>query len=52
VDDVLSEAVGRYIKDQQWTALKRYGRAKSSELGLTGADVPRLIAESRAERSR
>jgi hypothetical protein len=52
VDEVLSEAVGRYIKDQQWAALKRYGRAKSSELRLTEADVPRLIAESRAERGR
>ena len=52
VDEVLSEAVGRYIKDQQWSALKRYGRAKSREMGLTEADVPRLIAESRAERGR
>jgi predicted transcriptional regulator len=52
VDEVLSEAVGRYIKDQQWAALRRYGRAKSGELGLTEADVPRLIAESRAERGR
>jgi hypothetical protein len=52
VGEVLSEAVGRYIKDQQWAALKRYGRAKSKEMGLKEEDVPRLIAESRAERGR
>jgi predicted transcriptional regulator len=52
VDEVLSEAVGRYIKDQQWAALKRYGRSKSREMGLTQEDVPRIIAESRAERGR
>jgi hypothetical protein len=52
VDEVLGEAVDKYIKDKQWAALKSYGRAKSRELGLTEADVPRLIAESRQERSR
>jgi predicted transcriptional regulator len=49
VEEVLSEAVDRYIKDQQWAALKQYGNAKSSELGLRESDVPRLIAESRQE---
>jgi hypothetical protein len=52
VPEVVSEAVDRYIKDKQWSALKQYGRAKSRELGLTEADVPRLIAESRQERAR
>ena len=52
VDEVVGEAVDRYIKEKQWEALKRYGRAKSSELGLSEADVPRLIAESRQERAR
>ena len=52
VDEVVGEAVDRYIKEKQWEALKRYGRAKSHELGLTEADVPRLIAESRQERAR
>jgi hypothetical protein len=49
VEEVLSEAVDRYINDQQWAAIKRYGKAKSSELGLRESDVPRLIAESRQE---
>jgi hypothetical protein len=52
VDEVLGEAVDRYIKDKQWSALKVYGRAKSRELGLTAGDVPRLIAESRQEHGR
>jgi predicted transcriptional regulator len=52
VPEVVSEAVDRYIKDKQWSALKQYGRAKSRELGLTEADVPRLIAESRTEHAR
>jgi hypothetical protein len=52
VDEVLSEAVDRYIRDKQWEAVKRYGVAKSRERGLTEGDVPRLIAESRAERGR
>jgi 4-alpha-glucanotransferase len=52
VDEVLSEAVDRYIRHKQWEAVKRYGVAKSRELGLTEGDVARLIAESRAERRR
>jgi predicted transcriptional regulator len=52
VDEVLSEAVDRYIRDKQWEAVKRYGVAKSRERGLTEGDVPGLIAESRAERGR
>ena len=52
MDEVLGEAVDKYIKDKQWAALKQYGRAKSREMGLTEADVPRLIAESRSERGR
>jgi hypothetical protein len=51
-DEVLSEAVDRYIKEKQSEAVKRYGKTKSRELGLTESDVLRLIAESRRERSR
>jgi hypothetical protein len=50
VPDVVIEAIDRYIRDEQWESLKRYGIAKSRELGLTEADVRRLIAESRRER--
>lgn len=52
VRDVVSEAVDRYIREKQWDALKRFGQSRSRELGLTEADVPRLISESRQERAR
>ncbi len=52
INDVLADAVDRYIKEKQWDSLKRYGRAKSRELGLTEDDVPQLIAESRQDRVR
>ncbi|MGA2538223.1 MAG: hypothetical protein ABSF53_19595 [Terracidiphilus sp.] len=49
VGEVLAEAVDRYVKDQKWQSLKAYGRDKARTLGLTEADVPRLIEESRRE---
>ncbi|MFZ0629815.1 MAG: ribbon-helix-helix protein, CopG family [Acidobacteriaceae bacterium] len=52
VSEVLAEAVDRYIKEQQWDALKSYGRAQAAERGLTEADVPRLISDFRKESSR
>ena len=52
VNEVVVEAVDLYIKDKQWAALKRYGRAKSRELGLVEGDVPRLIAEVRQQHGR
>jgi hypothetical protein len=47
--EVLAEAVDRYVKDQKWQSLKAYGRDKAQSRGLTEADVPRLIEESRRE---
>jgi predicted transcriptional regulator len=52
VAEVLAEAVDRYVKDRQWTALKVYGRAKAKERGIKEEDVPRLISEYRSERTR
>jgi len=52
VNDVLAEAVDRYIKDKQWAGLKHYGREKAREHGIREADVDRLIAESRNSMSR
>jgi hypothetical protein len=50
VNEVLAEAVDRYIKDEQWQNLKSYGRQRARERGIKAGDVPRLIAESRRER--
>jgi predicted transcriptional regulator len=49
VNEVLADAVERYIKDKQWQSLKSYGRQKARERGIKEGDVPRLIAESRRE---
>ena len=52
VNEVLAEAVDRYIKDKQWQSLKSYGRQRACEQGIKAGDVPRLIGESRRERER
>jgi hypothetical protein len=52
VNDVLAEAVDRYVKDKQWASLKQYGREKAREGSIGEADVDRLIAESRNSMSR
>ncbi len=49
VNEVLAEAVDRYIRDKQWQDLKSYGRQKARERGIKEGDVLRLIAESRRE---
>ena len=49
VNEVLAEAVDRYIRDEQWQSLKSYGRQKARERGIRESDVTRLIAESRRE---
>jgi len=52
VNDILAEAVDRYVKDKQWANLKQYGREKAKEDRIGEADVDRLIAESRNSMSR
>ena len=49
VNEVLAEAVDRYIREKQWQSLKSYGRQKARERGIKAGDVQRLIAESRRE---
>jgi predicted transcriptional regulator len=49
VNEVLAEAVDRYIRVEQWQSLKSYGRQKARERGIKEGDVLRLIAESRRE---
>ena len=52
VNEVLAEAVDRYIRDKQWASLKSYAREKARERGIGEGDVDRLIAESRKDLSR
>lgn len=49
VDDVLADAVQRYLDDRAWTSLLDYGAERAKSLGVTEADFDRLIAESRSE---
>ena len=50
VRDVVTEALERYIREKQWHDLKAYGRERARMLGLSEADVPRLIDEFRRDR--
>jgi metal-responsive CopG/Arc/MetJ family transcriptional regulator len=52
VEDVLADAVKRYLDDRSWTSLLAYGQERAAELGINESGIDRLIAESRAERGR
>ncbi len=47
---ILQDAFSRYKRDRELQKIFAYGQARAKELGLTEADIPRLIAEVRAER--
>jgi hypothetical protein len=49
VEDVLREAVMRYLSERRWQKIFAYGEERARELGLTEEDIPRLIAEHRRE---
>jgi hypothetical protein len=51
-DEIANEAAKRYLALRRLDRLQRYGQKRAEELGITEDDVPRLIAESRAERRR
>ncbi len=49
VDEVLTDAVKRYVEERSWTKLLGYGAERAKTLGVEESDIDRLIAESRAE---
>ena len=49
VDEVLSDAVKRYVEERSWAKLLGYGAERAKTLGVKESDIDRLIAESRAE---
>lgn len=51
-DEIANEATKRYLALRSLQKLRQYGQRRAAELGLTEEDIPRLIAESRAERRR
>jgi len=48
--DVLRDAIESYRKEQRWRRTLAYGADRAKALGLTEADVPRLIAEYRRDK--
>lgn len=46
---IIREALTRYIEEAEWRDLLEYGRGRARDLGIEPGDVPRLIAEYRAE---
>jgi hypothetical protein len=50
--ELVGEAIAIYLKNRRWRRLVERGQARARELGLTEADLPRLIAESRQEHRR
>ena len=51
-DEIANEATKRYLALRRIDRLQRYRQKRAEELGITEDDVPRVIAESRAERRR
>ena len=49
VDDVLADAVQRYLEDRSWTMLLDYGAERAKALGIEESAIDRLITESRVE---
>jgi len=47
--EVLRDVIERGLEEHRWQRVLAYGAERAKALGLTEADVPRLIAESRAE---
>jgi metal-responsive CopG/Arc/MetJ family transcriptional regulator len=48
-DELVREAIEDYLKNRRWQRLLAYGEQQAKSLGLTDADVPRLIEEYRQE---
>lgn len=48
-DEIAQDALTAYLALRRLDRLQDYGRQQAEELGLTEADIPRLIAESRNE---
>ena len=48
--ELVGEALRRYIEDREWEAVRAYSSARARALGITEADVDRLIHEHRQER--
>jgi CopG family transcriptional regulator/antitoxin EndoAI len=48
--ELFREALRRYIQEQRWAELRRYGAAQGRKLGIRQADVESVIAADRRGR--
>lgn len=49
-NEILREALRKYVEDKRWKEILEYGRMKAKERGIRKKDVDRIIHEYRAER--
>jgi predicted transcriptional regulator len=49
-DEIVREAVERYLDGRRWQRLLAYGEEQARKMGLSGADVPRIVDEYRREK--
>lgn len=49
LDELMREAVKRYIEERSWNAVYAYGQDNARKLGLKEEDVERVIHEFREE---
>jgi hypothetical protein len=47
--ELVAEAIGKYLKAERWARFVERNERRARELGITEADIPRLIAETRLE---
>lgn len=48
--ELFREALRRYIREQRWAELRRYGAQQAGKLGFKETDVERIIEEYRKGR--
>jgi predicted transcriptional regulator len=48
-DEIAQDALTAFLALRRLDRLQEYGQRRADELGLTEADIPRLIAETRRE---
>ncbi|MBI5788734.1 MAG: ribbon-helix-helix protein, CopG family [Candidatus Schekmanbacteria bacterium] len=48
--ELLREALRRFIQEEEWRELQRYGAGQARKLGIRETDVERLIHEHRQAR--
>ena len=48
--ELLREALRRYIEEQEWLSLQRYGARRARHLGIRENEVERVVTEYRKTR--